>query len=56
MPEGIIVGIAADAHSIKVTATDVVELYRPCRARGLFARVSGARGKDQCGSLAARPP
>jgi len=29
MPEGIIVGIAADAHSIKVTATDVVELYRP---------------------------
>jgi len=27
--EGTIVGVAADAHSIKVNATDVAELYRP---------------------------
>jgi predicted permease len=30
-PEGTIVGIAADAHSIKVNATDVAELYRPLK-------------------------
>lgn len=30
-PEGTIVGVAADAHSIKVNATDVAELYRPLR-------------------------
>jgi predicted permease len=28
-PEGTIVGIAADAHSMKVNATDAAELYRP---------------------------
>ncbi len=28
-PEGIIIGIAADAHSINVNATDAAELYRP---------------------------
>ena len=28
-PEGTIVGIAADAHAIKVNATNVAELYRP---------------------------
>ena len=30
-PEGTIVGIAADAHSIKVDANDVAELYRPLK-------------------------
>ncbi len=29
--EGTIVGVAADAHSIKVDANDVAELYRPLR-------------------------
>jgi predicted permease len=28
-PEGTIIGVAADAHSIKVDANDVAELYRP---------------------------
>jgi macrolide transport system ATP-binding/permease protein len=30
-PDATIVGVAADAHSIKVNATDVAELYRPLR-------------------------
>ena len=30
-PEGTIVGVAADAHSIKVDANDVAELYRPLK-------------------------
>jgi predicted permease len=31
-PEGTIVGVAADAHSIKPDANDVAELYRPLKA------------------------
>jgi predicted permease len=30
-PEGTIVGVAADAHAIKVEANDVAELYRPLK-------------------------
>ncbi|HUQ87857.1 MAG TPA: ABC transporter permease, partial [Vicinamibacterales bacterium] len=30
-PQGTIVGVAADAHSIKVDANDVAELYRPLK-------------------------
>lgn len=32
-PEGTIIGVAADAHSIKIEANDVAELYRPLKAR-----------------------
>jgi hypothetical protein len=31
--QGTIVGIAADAHAIKINATDVAEVYKPLRAR-----------------------
>jgi predicted permease len=31
-PEGTIIGVAADAHSIKVDANDVAELYRPLKS------------------------
>ena len=38
-PEGIIVGVAEDAHSIKVNAIDVAELYRPLKLED-FSQVS----------------
>ena len=45
-PEGTIVGIAADAHSIKVNATNVAELYRALSVEdfGQVFLVARARG------------
>jgi predicted permease len=49
--EGTIVGIAADAHSIKVNAIDVAELYRPLRLED-FSQVSlVARTRDNADAL-----
>ena len=36
-PQGTIVGVAADAHSIKVDANDVAELYRPLKIEDFSA-------------------
>lgn len=45
-PEDTIIGVAADAHTIKVTATNVAELYRPLVAED-FSQVSLiARGRS----------
>ena len=38
-PEGTIVGIAGDAHSIKVNATNVTELYRPLTGADDYSQV-----------------
>ena len=50
-PEGTIVGVAADAHSIKVNATDVAELYRPLMPEDFSMVFLVARARGDAGTL-----
>lgn len=45
-PEDTIIGVAADAHTIKVTATNVAELYRPLVAEDFSLVFLIARGRS----------
>ena len=50
-PEGTIIGIAADAHAIKVNATNVTELYRPLAVDDYSEVSLVARARRDAGML-----
>ena len=50
-PEGTIIGVAADAHSIKVGANDVAELYRPLTTEDFGEVELVARARTDAGRL-----
>ena len=52
-PDGTIVGVAADAHSIKVNATDVAELYRPLKPEDFSTVFLVARARTNADLLPA---
>ena len=50
-PSDIIVGVAADAHTIKVNATDVTEVYRPLTREDFGVVSLVARGRSDAARL-----
>ncbi len=51
-PEATIVGVAGDAHSIRVEAADTSELYRPLAAEEYVQAVLIARARGDAATLA----